>query len=69
MKEYVRLSLETHLFFGRIMKEHSFFLLAGFPAKETEFIRRADQFREEFEDGLRKTVRLADGIEIGRAHV
>lgn len=62
MKEYVRLSLETHLFFGRIMKEHSFFLLAGFPAKETEFIRRADQFREEFEDGLRKTVRLADGI-------
>ena len=62
MKEYVRLSLETHLFFGRIMKEHSLFLLAGFPAKETEFIRRADQFREEFEDGLRKTVELSDGI-------
>lgn len=62
MKEYVTLSLETHLFFGRIMKEHSLFLLAGFPAKETEFIKRADQFREEFEDGLRKTVMLADGI-------
>lgn len=56
------LSLETHLFFGRIMKEHSLFLLAGFPAKETEFIKRADQFREEFEDGLRKTVNLANGI-------
>ncbi len=62
MKEYVTLSLETHLFFGRIMKEHSLFLLAGFPAKETEFIRRADQFREEFEEGLRRTVKLADGI-------
>ena len=62
MKEYVTLSLETHLFFGRIMKEHSLFLLAGFPAKETAFIQRADQFREEFEDGLRKTVKLADGI-------
>lgn len=62
MKEYVILSLETHLFFGRIMKEHSLFLLAGFPAKETEFIQRADQFRKEFEDGLRKTVKLADGI-------
>lgn len=62
MKEYVTLSLETHLFFGRIMKEHSFFLLAGFPSKETEFIRRADQFREEFEDGLRRTVKLANGI-------
>lgn len=62
MKEYVILSLETHLFFGRIMKEHSLFLLAGFPAKETGFIQRADQFREEFEDGLRRTVKLADGI-------
>lgn len=62
MKEYIRLSLETHLFFGRIMKEHSLFLLAGFPAKEKEFIRRADRFREEFENGLRKTVELADGM-------
>lgn len=62
MKEYVTLSLETHLFFARIMKEHSLFLLAGFPAKETEFIQRADMFRKEFEDGLRKTVKLADGI-------
>lgn len=44
------------------MKEHSLFLLAGFPAKETEFIRRADQFRKEFEEGLRRTVKLADGI-------
>lgn len=62
MKEYVKLSLETHLFFGRIMKEHSLFLLAGFPAKETAFIQRAEVFRKEFEDGLRKTVRLADNI-------
>ena len=62
MKEYVALSLETHLFFGRIMKEHSLFLLVGFPTKEQEFIQRADCFRKEFEDGLRKTVQLADGI-------
>lgn len=62
MKEYVTLSLETHLFFGRIMKEHSLFLMAGFPGKETEFIKRADRFREEFEEGLRKTVMLADGV-------
>ena len=44
------------------MKEHSLFLLAWFPAKETEFIKRADQFRGEFEEGLRRTVKLADGI-------
>lgn len=45
MREYVSLSLETHLFFGRIMKEHSLFLLAGFPAKETEFIKRVGIIR------------------------
>lgn len=44
------------------MKEHSLFLLAGFPARETEFIRRADQYRKEFEEGLSRTVKLADGI-------
>ena len=37
MKEYVSTSLETHLFFGRIMKEHALFLLAAFPAGETEY--------------------------------
>lgn len=62
MKEYVTLSLETHLFFGRIMKEHSLFLMAGFPGKETEFIKRGDWFREEFEEGLKRTVMLSDGI-------
>jgi len=66
MKEYVTLSLETHLFFGRIMKEHALFLLAGFPAGETEMRKRADWFRKEFEDGLRKAVQLSDGI-VGEA--
>lgn len=32
MKEYVTISLETHLFFGRIMREHALFLEAAFPA-------------------------------------
>lgn len=62
MKNYVTTSLETHLFFGRIMKEHSFFLLAGFPAGETEFRNRADWFRTEFEKVLERTVHLADGV-------
>lgn len=62
MKEYVIMSLESHLFFGRIMKEHSLFLMAGLPAKETKLIQQADRFRKEFEEGLRETVKLADGI-------
>ena len=62
MKEYVTSSLETHLFFGRIMKEHALFLQAGFPAGETGYSNKADRYREEFEKILWRTVRLADGM-------
>ena len=66
MREYVILSIETHLFFTRIMKEHSLFLLASLPEKETDLKRRAECFRKGFEEGLKKTVRLADGM-VGNA--
>ena len=55
-------SLELHLFFGRIMKEHSLFLMAGFPCSEKERIARADWFRQEFEKILVNVVQLADGM-------
>lgn len=61
MELYMVQSLETHLFFGRIMKEHSLFLEASFPAKETEWIRRARWFREEFERFLEEVVAVSDG--------
>lgn len=62
MKEYVTTTLETHLFFGRIMREHALFLLAAFPAGEMEYRKKADWFREQFERALEQTVRLADGM-------
>lgn len=62
MKEYVTTSLDTHLFFGRIMKEHSLFLLAAFPAKEMEYRNKANWFRERFEKALEHTVQLANGM-------
>lgn len=62
MKKYVTQSLETHLFFGRIMKEHALFLLAGFPAGQTKYRKRAEWFREQFEESLMRTVQLSDGI-------
>lgn len=58
--QYVSLSLELNLFFGRIMKEHSFFLMAGFPAKNANHIRRADWFRKQFEALLSETVSLSN---------
>lgn len=62
MQDYVRISLETHLFFARIMKEHSLFLQAGFVGKDRGWIRRADFFRREFENLLRQTVWISGGM-------
>ncbi|MBO5460184.1 MAG: DUF2935 domain-containing protein [Ruminococcus sp.] len=61
MDQYVVTSLETHLFFGRIMKEHALFLLAAFPAKELNYRRWADWYREQFERALEMAVQLANG--------
>ncbi|MCI9617109.1 MAG: DUF2935 domain-containing protein [Eubacterium sp.] len=59
---YVQLSLENHLFFGRIMKEHSLFLMAGFPSKNSKYIKQAKWFMQQFEELLRDVVNMADGI-------
>lgn len=59
---YVEKSLELHLFFGRIMKEHSFFLKAGFTPANKEFSEKAEYFKNEFEKLLCEAVRLGNGI-------
>lgn len=60
MENFAVLSLETHLFFARIMKEHSLFLEAGFPCKNREWIQKADWFKQQFESLLSEVVRLSD---------
>lgn len=58
---YITLSLETHLFFARIMKEHALFLEAGFPCKNDLWIKRAEFFRQQFEDLLSDVVTISNG--------
>lgn len=60
MKDYVRTSLELHLFFARIMKEHSLFLQAGFMPKNTEYIQEAMLYKRQFEKLLSDTVTLSN---------
>lgn len=60
--DFVRQSLELHLFFARIMKEHSFFLEAGFTPKDTNFTQRADEFRREFDSLLTEVVSFSNGV-------
>lgn len=62
MENYVRISLETHLFFARIMKEHALFLQAGFLQKDAAWMREADHLRKQFEDFLKKVVKISNGV-------
>lgn len=58
---YVTDSLELHLFFGRIMKEHAFFLRAGFTPVNGDFAKKAEVLRREFEKVLSQVVSLSNG--------
>lgn len=60
-EEYITLSLELHLFFGRIMKEHSLFLEAGFTPKNTKLSKEAEHYKVSFEKLLLDAVKLSNG--------
>lgn len=60
--EFIRQSLELHLFFGRIMKEHSFFLQVGFTPRDISFTNQADCFRMAFDALLAEAVSLSNGV-------
>ena len=59
---FVRQSLELHLFFVRIMKEHSFFLQLGFTPRDIKFTEKANMFRKEYDRLLMDVVMLSDGV-------
>lgn len=59
--DYVRLSLELHLFFDRIMKEHSFFLETAFMENDRDLKKVANDFQKIFSDILESIVRVANG--------
>ena len=62
MRNYVESSLELHLFFARIMKEHALFLQAGFMPISNDYICAAQWYKGEFEKLLSDTVRLSNNM-------
>lgn len=60
-REFIRQSLELHLF-GRIMKEHSFFLQIGFTPKDSRLMQQANAFRMEFDRLLADAIYLSNGV-------
>ncbi len=61
-QQYVVSSLELHLFFGRIMKEHALFLEAGFTPKNKDFAQTAERFKTQFEQILHNAIQLGNGV-------
>ena len=60
-ENYITESLELHLFFGRIMKEHSLFLKAGFTPVNFNCSAKAEFYKNEFEKLLSRAVTLSSG--------
>lgn len=63
-QRYITLSLELHLFFARIMKEHSIFLEAGFTPKNSKLSKEAEGYKVQFEKLLLDTVKISEGRNI-----
>lgn len=59
---YVINSLENHLFFARIMKEHAFFLKVGLMPPCSELAQEGEQLLRRFESLLSRVITLSDGV-------
>lgn len=61
-KDFIRLSLELNLFFGRIMKEHLIFMVITLPIKNSKYILEADTLKESFERLLEEVLNTSKGL-------
>lgn len=57
---FVRKSLDLHLFFARIMREHAIFLQAGFLPKDVTYTQQAEQFKCQYDEVLKEAIMLSD---------
>ncbi len=61
-KGFIRMSLETNLFFSRIMKEHAIFIAAGFTQKNSDLAEFSNHLKNEYDVLLIETIQLSNGI-------
>jgi hypothetical protein len=61
-KEYIRLSLESNLFFLRIAKEHAIFAAASLPPRDEFVVNQLMIIKCKFEELLNTVISLSDGI-------
>lgn len=61
-RDYVVSSLEQHLFFARIMKEHAFFLKVGFLPPNADLAREGGHLFRQFEALLSRAITLSNRV-------
>lgn len=61
-QDYIMDSLEQHLFFARIMKEHAFFLKVGFLPPNADLAKTGEHLMRKFEALLSRTIALSDCV-------
>lgn len=61
-QNYAVHSLELHLFFARIMKEHSFFLKVGLLPPNVDLAKEGEHLLRRFEGLLSRVITLSDGV-------
>lgn len=61
-QDYIIDSLEQHLFFARIMKEHAFFLKVGFLPPNANLAKTSEHLMRKFEELLSRTIALSDCV-------
>ena len=60
--DYIVHSLELHLFFARIMKEHAFFLKVSLPPSNADLIQEGERHLRQFEGLLSRAISLSDRV-------
>ncbi|KLU67152.1 hypothetical protein DEAC_c10960 [Desulfosporosinus acididurans] len=58
--DFVRESLDLHLFMARIMKEHATFMQIGFLPKDVTYTAQAEEFKCQYDEILKEAIMLSD---------
>ena len=57
---FARESLDLHLFFARIMREHAIFMQGAFLGKDVTYVQQAEQFKCQYDEILKAAIMLSD---------
>lgn len=61
-ESYIQCSLQYHLFWIRILKEHAIFIEATMPPPGKEYADQADTYKQQYDQLLEVAIKLSNGV-------